>query len=136
MERAGNHWVIDTVRRGARIEVSALVRVFPTAASSSGARAMPTYRIDAQEERLLALAAAQVDAVIAGPCSELTMGGALTVPIRCKALEGQRYLSLFSIEHDAFICTPLQRLRTNNRFLWVLRGQHHGPSLSNLSLPC
>ena len=67
---------------------------------------MPTHRSDAQEERLLALAAEQVDAVIAGPCPELTISGALTAPIRCNPLEGQRYQGLFSTEPVASICTP------------------------------
>jgi hypothetical protein len=43
------------------VEASALEHVFLTAPSSSGARAIPTHRIDAQEERLLALAAEQID---------------------------------------------------------------------------
>ena len=61
LERASIHWVMDTLSRVVRVEASALMRVFPTAPSSSGARAMPMHRIDAQEERPLALAAEQVD---------------------------------------------------------------------------
>jgi hypothetical protein len=67
---------------------------------------MPTHRIDAQEKRPLAPTASRSIQVVAGQCSELPIGGALTTAIRCKALDSQRYLGLFSIEHDASICTP------------------------------
>jgi hypothetical protein len=55
------YWVMHTLRRVASVETSALILIFPTAPSSLGARAMPTQSIDAQEERILALAAEQVD---------------------------------------------------------------------------
>jgi hypothetical protein len=52
---------VACVRSVARVETAALVRLFSAAPSSSGARAMPIRRISAQEERLLALAAEEVD---------------------------------------------------------------------------
>src|SRR5262245_17660726 len=61
MGRASIQRDVACVRRVAPVEIAALVRVFSAAPSSSGARAMPTHRIDAQEEQLLALAAEEVD---------------------------------------------------------------------------
>jgi len=127
MERAGHHWVLDTIRGVARVKASASVRVFSSTPSSSGARASRIHRIDAEVERLLAFAAEQVDPVIAGPCSELASGGALTAAIRCKALDGQRYLGLFNIEDHASICAPsIPHLHRSN---WPLPwGQRGGTS--------
>jgi hypothetical protein len=51
---------VACIRCVARVEAGALVCVFSAAPSSSGARAMPSRRISAQEERLLARAAEQV----------------------------------------------------------------------------
>ena|SRR5882724_9872618 len=60
MGRANVQRDVACVRRIARVEAAALVHVFSAAPSVLKARAMPTRRISAQEERLLARAAEQV----------------------------------------------------------------------------
>jgi hypothetical protein len=62
----------------------------------------------------------------------------LTAQIRCKALDRQRYLGLFSIEHDASICAPsiLRLHRSNGLFVWGQRDGTRSPIINSIHPRC